>query len=283
MTFVYLNSRLIPAGAALVSVFDRGYAYGDAIFETCKIMSGRPVFFEEHFRRLALGLEAAGISGDLDCEGLKNQAVSLAEANSVREGRLRIQVSRGTPPAPGGPDPGKESSPTLLVTAQPFAYPEETYLQGISCLTVPFNRGYHASIKSTNLLGAILARKDARRRGAREVVFTGREGAMLEGSYSNIFFIHAGCLVTAGEGENILAGVTRAKLLKLAAKLGFEARFEALKLAALGPQETAAFLTGSVLGICPVRRIDHVALRRDDDLMPELSRRLAGLEEESIR
>ncbi len=281
--YVYLNSRLVPAQAALVSVFDRGFAYGDALFETGKILSGRPAFFAEHFQRLTLGMEAAGITGALDFEGLKNQALSLAEANSVISGRLRVQVTRGTPPAPGGPDPDQSGSPTLLVTAQSFAYPGEIYRRGICCRTVPFNRGHFASIKSTNLLGSVLAREAARQSGAREAIFTTAAGRMLEGSYSNIFFIRAGTLLTAGEEENILAGVTRAKLLKLAAKLGFETRFEAPSLRELNPQETAAFLTGSVLGVCPVCEIDGTAFDRDTDLVPELSSRLAALEEESIR
>ncbi len=280
---VYLNSRLVPVAAALVSVFDRGFAYGDALFETCKIARGRPVLFAEHFQRLALGMEAASMGSDLDFEGLRNQALSLAQVNSVRDGRLRVQVSRGTPPAPGGPDPGKESSLTLLVTAQSFAYPDEIYRQGVSCLTVPFNRGYFASIKSTNLLGAVLAREAARRGGAREAIYTRRGGRMLEGSYSNIFFIHSGSLYTAPEEENILAGVTRAKLIELAETLGFEARLKAFEFGGLRPRETAAFLTGSVLGVCPVRQIDSILLRRDVNLVPELSSRLAALEEESIQ
>jgi branched-subunit amino acid aminotransferase/4-amino-4-deoxychorismate lyase len=158
----------MPAHAAVVSVFDRGFAYGDSLFETVKVKRGRPVFFLEHCQRLIKGMEVADISAALDIQNLKEQAITLARVNSVAEGLLRIQVTRGTPPAPGGPDPDLNLTPTLLVRVDPFAgYPERLYTEGMACRTVPLNRGHFASLKSTNLLATILARAQAHAAGAR--------------------------------------------------------------------------------------------------------------------
>ncbi|MBK5226536.1 MAG: aminotransferase class IV, partial [Thermoleophilia bacterium] len=147
--YVYLNGHLVPDKDATVSVFDRGFTYGDSLIETLKILHGQPVFFKDHFNRLCRAMEQAGFEAKLDGGNLRNHAVSLAEANLVADGRLRLQLSRGVPESPGGVDPGGRLTPTLLITAEQFAgYPEEEYQKGALCVTVAANRGRYAAIKS---------------------------------------------------------------------------------------------------------------------------------------
>ncbi|MHB1361816.1 MAG: aminotransferase class IV [Thermoleophilia bacterium] len=297
MTYVYLNSRLVPAAAALVPVFDRGFAYGDSLIETLKIMRGRPVFFAEHFRRLENSMEMAGISSPIDAEGLRNQALSLAEANDVVQGRLRIQLSRGLPASPGGIDPGEGILPALLLTAEPFAgFPGEIYEKGIACATVAANRGSLARLKNGSLLATVTARREAAAAGAGEAIFTSGHGRLLEGSLSNIFFsLNAGhhqggdslnggeiTLLTAGDDQQILPGITREKVIGIAADMGVEVRYEAPKLGELRAGEDAAFLTSSILGVCPVREIDGKEMALAADLNARLSARLAELEAADI-
>ena len=165
--YVYLNGHLVPDKAATVSVFDRGFAYGDSLIETLKILHGQPVFFKDHFNRLSRAMEQAGFEAKLDEGVLRNHAVSLAEANEVSEGRLRIQLSRGKPSVAAGFDPVSELKPTLLITAEQFpGYPEEEYQQGVLCVTVAANRGRYAGIKSASLLPTIIARREAVKAGA---------------------------------------------------------------------------------------------------------------------
>jgi branched-subunit amino acid aminotransferase/4-amino-4-deoxychorismate lyase len=281
--FVYLNSRLLPATAAVVPVFDRGFSYGDSIFETLKVSGGRPVFFDDHFQRLKQGMDEAGFRAPLDAQGLKNQALSLAEQNGVSEGRLRILLSRGTPPAPAGIDPPEGLMPTLLVTVEQFSgHPEAIYHEGVSCRTVPLNRGGYARIKSAGLLATVLARRQAHAAGAFEALFTAGHGRILEGSVSNVFFLREGKLSTAPEERPILAGVTRQKVIDIAAERGLEVEYAALATDDLEPGRASAFLTGSVLGICPVSVIDGVGLALDTALTDSLRERLRELEQESI-
>ncbi len=281
--YVFMDGHLLPAAAALAPVFDRAFLFGDGIFETMKVRRGRPVFFAEHCRRLQAGMEAAGFPGSLDPGELERQALALAEANGVGEGRLRITLSRGTPPAAAGIDPGDDLQPRLLLTLEPFAgHPPELYRRGVDCITVAGNRGRYAHIKSTGLLATVLARRQAHAAGAFEALFTDGDGRILEGSISNFFCLRDGVLVTAPEEMPILAGVTRAKVLALAAELELPVELAAPDPAGLERERTAAFLTGSVLGICPVRAVDGKKLARDPELIDSLRRRLDQLEQQSV-
>lgn len=281
--YVYLNSRLVPAGAAMVSVFDRAFAFGDALIETLKLVDGRPVFFDDHYQRLRQGMRDAGFIATLEPVGLRNQALALAQANGIDDGRLRIQLSRGTPGSPGGIDPGRDLPPTLLLTAEAFAgHPQEIYSRGVKCLTVDANRGSYAQIKSTSLIATVMARRRAHDAGAYEAIFTTGHGSLLEGSISNIFFHDGGRLLTAPDSLPLLAGVTRQKVLDIAAESGIEVEFEPYRLTDLDAASTSAFLTGSVLGICPVSEIDGIDLALDTGLTDSLSGHLRALELESI-
>lgn len=282
-SFVYLNSRLVPAAAAMVSVYDRAFAFGDALIETLKLVRGRPVFFQDHFQRLRQGMDAAGFVAMLEPEGLRNQVLALAQANGIADGRLRIMLSRGTPPSPAGMDPGDGLTPTLLLTTESFAgHPDAIYARGVSCMTVRGNRGRYASLKSTSLIASVLARRQAHDAGVFEAIFTDGRGRMLEGSISNIFFHDGDGLTTAPDDLPVLAGVTRQKVLEIAAETGLAVEFTATAPDELDPARTSAFLTGSVLGVCPVNAIDGESLVLDTGLTGSLLERLRALELASI-
>ncbi|MEK7816961.1 MAG: aminotransferase class IV [Actinomycetota bacterium] len=283
---VILNGKLLPATEAAVSVFDRAFAYGDALFETLKILDGRPVFFEEHCRRLEQGMEKAGFAGLAEPDQLRRQCLELAGANEVERGRLRLQVSRGAPEPgqAGGFDPAPGLKPTVLVTCEEFpGYPEEQYRDGVECVTVPFNRGVLAPLKSTSMMPAVLARQNMRAAGAGEVILTASDGKLLEGTFTNIFFINGGRLVTPPDDEPILAGVTRGKAIDIAAEMGIQVEFKPLLADELNREATSAFLTSSLLGICPVMSIDGIRLKRDNELTGAMSRRLEELEIEDAK
>jgi len=263
----------------MVPVFDRGFAYGDSLIETLKIRGGRPVFFHDHFLRLERSFEEAEFEIGLEEDGLFNQAVSLAETNQVTDGRLRIQITRGTPATPAGLDPVGEFSPTLLLTAEAFAgYPESLYEEGVVCRTVRANRGRFARFKSASLFSTIMARSEAAAIGAQEAIFTSSDGRLLETALANIIFLRDGRLATARETEPILAGITLAKLLDKLMLTSIMMSFEAPRLDELSPCEDAAFLTSSILGVCPVRSIDDVELRVDADFTAYLKSVLEKLE-----
>jgi len=280
--FVYLNGELMPAGEAVVPVRDRGFAYGDALIETMKLSGGRPVFFAEHHERLRSACSTTGIAAPPEPRALWHACVSLAEANRVTAGRLRLQLTRGVPPVPEGPDPGPRHEPTLLITAEPFAgYPGGLYREGMSLASVRADRGAWAHLKTSSLMTTIMARREALLAGADEALFTSAHGGLLEGSYTNIFFIARGSCRTAPPGDRILPGVVRGKVMGILAELGLKVEERALNADELDGR-VAAFLTGSLLGICPVKRIDAQELHLDLPLAGRAASYLEQLERESL-
>lgn len=284
--FVSVNGRLLPAAAATISVFDRAFAYGDALFETIKVREGRPVFFNEHFQRLTEGIEAAGFNAAPAGAEVRRRCLELAAANSVESGRLRLQLSRGAPDPEGasGFDPAPGLKPTLVIICQGFpGYPQELYRDGIDCITVPLNRGRHASLKSTGLLPLVLARRQMHAAGAGEALLTAADGRLLEGTFTNIFFRDGGRLCTPPDDLPILPGIIRGKVMEIAAGLDMPLDLKALRPGDIEPGATAAFLTSSLLGVCPVRSIDGAGLRLDTDTASGLAARLEEMEKEDVR
>jgi branched-subunit amino acid aminotransferase/4-amino-4-deoxychorismate lyase len=127
-----------------------------------------------------------------------------------------------------------------------------------------------------------MARGEAHRAGAFEALFTSGHGGILEGSVSNVFFHDGNGLITAPDDQPILAGVTRQKILDIAGEMGIVVSFDAVRLQELNRDATSAFITGSVLGVCPVREIDGMTLRLDTGITGALSARLRELERASI-
>lgn len=278
--FVSLNGRLTPAAAAMVPVFDRGFAYGDSLVETMKLIDGRPAFFTEHYRRLSQGCADTGIPL-APPEELWRCAVELSEANCVTSGRLRLQLSRGVAPGREGLDPGPEHHPVLVMTAEQFAgYPESFYGNGMVCATVDANRGAWASLKTASLMTTIMARRQALAAGADEALFTSAHGALLEGAFTNIFFFTDDECRTAA-ADAILPGVIRGQVLAILKGMGVTVEERAPALSEAGAA-TAAFLTGSLLGFCPVRQIDDVELELDRKLFFAVSEALRLAEAASV-
>lgn len=283
MSYVCLNNEIINASEAKVSVFDRGFAYGDALFETVKVINGKPVFLREHYGRLKTGIRDADFGAVPGLAEMSRQALVLAQKNEVELGRLRILVTRGATEEPSGPDPAEGMEPTVLITIEAFrGFPKEIYQTGVAVQTVAANRGRYACFKSSGLMGAIMARKLAHDAGAREAILTTGHGRILEGAYSNIFFLAGNMLVTASSSDPILPGVTRQKIIDIAPDLGLVVEEHAPRLEALGFGETSAFLTSSLLGVCPVSEINGTPLRLQPEVCGRLADKLGALELKDI-
>ncbi len=254
---VYLNGRLLPSRLAVLSVHDRGFLYGDGVFESLRAYDGSIFREKAHIQRLLASASAVSIPLPSSARRWSRILYQVLEANRLRNAFIRITVSRG-PASPGLAWKGK-AKPTVLVTARPFSgHPQALYRRGVSILLSrrrkPPSTAVSSRIKSLNYLWAVLARAEAEAAGAFEAVLLDTAGRLSEGTTSNLFWVRGGRLYTPATDCDILRGVTRDVVLGLARARGIQSRE-----GHFGPGELLkaeeCFLTNTSLEIMPVVRI----------------------------
>jgi len=251
---VYLNGRYVPQEEAVISVNDRGFLFGDGLYEVARVYNGRPFMMDAHLRRLADGLRWLQIDFE-DVESLAGIAERLIEENELHgDATVYIQVSRGAAPRKHA-FPSAAVPPTVYVAASPFNdYPEEYWRDGVDAITAPDTRWARCNFKTVNLLSNVLANQAAHAAGAFEALFV-RDGVLIEGSHSNLFGVIDGTLVTYPNCNYILPGITRAIVLELAAELGIPVRIGPILMEEL-PRVSELFLSGTTTEVMPIARLD---------------------------
>jgi len=250
---VWLDDRLVPAARATLSVYDRGFLYGDAVFETVRAYDGQLFLWERHARRLAASLRAFAITApDTD---LAAAARAVLAARGLADGALRVTVSRGSGE---GLVPSRTLRPTLVVTARevPSELPE-LRAQGVRVLLLPFGRGHGAVTdghKTNAYLPAVVGKTRAAAQGAFEGLYVERDGTISEGTTSNVFALRGDRLLTPSLDAGCLPGVTRQTVLALARQAGLVCETTSLTAAQLHEQDEV-FLTASTIEVMPVVRI----------------------------
>jgi branched-chain amino acid aminotransferase len=255
---VWLNGRLLPKAEAVISVFDHGLLYGDGIFEGIRIYAGRVFKLKEHLDRLYRSARAICLEVGLTPAELEKAVLETARANGVRDGYVRLVVTRGTGDL--GLDPRKCPKATTFVIADKITlYPEECYTKGMEVATVPTRRvspqALNPNIKSLNYLNNVLAKIEANQIGVREAVMLNNEGYVAECTGDNVFYVREGQLVTPPTAAGALEGITRNTVMALAAKMGLSVAEKFFTPYDLYTAEEA-FLTGTAAEIVPVVRMD---------------------------
>lgn len=276
---VYVDGQVCSAECAVVPVFDRGFLFGDSVYETLAYQGGRTHFLAEHLDRLERSAGSVYIAPP--SRGVIEDAIRrTVAASGEAEARVRVIVTRGVGPV--DIDPATAGKPQLIVIAQPLGAPSpEMIASGIAVALVGHSRGSSGSIdpaiKSGNYLASVLAIAEARRRrpGVGEAILCTGNGSVAEGATSNVFFVHDGVLVTPGLAVGILEGVTRGKVLGLARASAIPVR----EADFVAPRELVAadevFLTSAVRGILPVTTVDGTPV--GDGQPGPLTRRLLTL------
>lgn len=255
---VYVNGAYEPENAARISVFDRGFLFGDGVYEVTAVLDGKLVDFDSHLARLGRSLKEIELTLPVPHEGLRELHEALIAENNVGEGIVYLQISRG----PAERDFAYPESPTPTVVAftqsrplikNPFA---ET---GVNVITTPDIRWKRRDIKSVSMLGQVMGKQAAKRQGAYEAWMV-EDGFVTEGTSSSAFILDAdGVLRTQPLGPHILPGVTRRAILRLAKEDGVR-----LEERPFGVEEAysarEAFLTAASAFVLPVVAIDGHAI-----------------------
>jgi D-alanine transaminase len=253
----YVNGRYLPMRKAVVHIEDRGYQFGDGVYEVCEVRDGRLIDERRHLARLSRSLGELQIRAPLSTKALGIVLREVVARNRIVYGVLYLQVTRGVARRDHA-IPVPAVRPSLVVTARPLnrARNEALAAAGIAVVSVPDNRWGRVDIKSIGLLPNVLARQKASEQGARDAWFVDQDGTVTEGSSTNAWIVtKAGAVVTHPADHHILHGIARTVL------------FEAIKAQGLALEERAftlqdayaareAFATAATQIVMPVVRID---------------------------
>lgn len=253
---VSIDGSIVAPEEARVSAYDRGFLYGDSVFETIRTYRGVPFALADHMERLARSADRVGIPMPVPKEAMSAEVERAVLAAANPESYIRAMLTRGAGPL--GLDPTLAQKPLRVIFIEPLVpLPASMYRDGVSVVTVRTERAADAAsgAKVGNYLASLLALRVAKEAGAHEALIIGADGTVVEGTTSNVFAVRDSALLTPPEEAGILPGITRAHLLQAAADIGTPVRFERLT-----PDELAAssevFISSSLREVLPVVRVD---------------------------
>jgi D-alanine transaminase len=274
----FINGRFLPLEEAMVSVEDRGYQFGDGVYEVIRTYGRRPFQVEAHLQRLERSAGGIGLALPFPSARWPEYMTEGIRLAGFSESKIYLQVTRGV--APRDHAFPQSVPPTAVMTVREM-HPLDPELRrsGVSAVTLADLRWSRCDIKSINLLANVMARQWARDNAAFEAIFV-RGGQITEGSVSNVMAVRNGLLITPREDERILSGVTRTLVLSLARKTGIPVQERNVTLEELQAADEV-FLTGTTLEILSVVSLDGKPVGRGTP--GEISTRLHRQFEDCIR
>lgn len=255
---IYIDGKFLDEADAKISVFDHGLLYGDGIFEGIRAYNGRVFKLKEHIDRLFYSAKAILLNIPLSHAEIMRAVVETCRQNGIRDGYIRLLVTRGVGGL--GLNPNKCKTPSVIIIADKIQlYPVEMYERGLDIITVPTVRNLHSAlnpaIKSLNYLNNILAKIEANNSECEEAIMLNAEGYVSECTGDNIFIIKDGHMFTPPLSAGALYGITRGVVMELARQS---------RLSVSEPNLTRydvfnadeCFLTGTGAELIPVVKID---------------------------
>ena len=253
MATVYLNGEFLPAEQACISVLDRGFLFGDGVYEVIPVYGGHLFRLEQHLERLELSLAGIRMKNPLDTQQWRSCLNELVERNGGGDQSVYLQVTRG--PAPRDHAFPKAARPTVFIMSNPLApIAESIRTEGVAAITLDDIRWQYCHIKAITLLPNVLLRQQALDAGAVEAILI-RDGEVTEGAASNVFVIRHDTIMTPPKGPRLLPGITRDLILEIASANGVPWREQAIRADEL-VQADEIWFTSSTREILPVTRLD---------------------------
>ena len=257
---VFLNGHFVPEKRAVVSVFDRGFVYGDALFEGMLVTRGRPFRWAEHMERLRRGMAFLQLTVSSPPDELLRHALILVKRNRMPECILRLSVTRGV--TARGYSPKNAKHPAVVMTLHPA--PVITKMPHWRVVTASFRLPANDPLtrfKTANKLPQVLARAEADAAGAQEAILLNTDGRLAEGTTSNLFWIKEGAVCTTALPDGALPGVTRGVVLGLCSEMKISCKEKRAWPRELR-QSDGAFLTMTSMGVVEIDSLDGRKLKR---------------------
>jgi len=254
---VYLNGSYLHQDDAKVHVSDRGFLFGDGVYEVFRVVHGEIFREQAHLERLNESLEAMGLDVDKKIrKSLPGVFRELIERNNLtkNEATIYLQITRGAASPRTHPWPDPEVEPTIFVASEPFSPYLELQKCGIRVITMADLRWARCNIKSVNLLPNTMARQRASEAGVHSAILI-RDGVVTESPNANIFGVQKNRLITYPATNYLLEGITRGVVLEIAMRLNVETDFTGIREEDLFDLDEI-FFTGTTTDIQPVVEID---------------------------
>ncbi|MEO6600383.1 MAG: aminotransferase class IV [Polyangiaceae bacterium] len=260
---VMIDGALVPAERAVVSVFDRGFLYGDSVFESLRTYRGKPFDLSLHLARLERSAARVFIPLPISVAILEREVLQAIDAHSSVERYVRMTLTRGVGRSLGL-DPELAETPLRVIQVMDLTLPPpELYERGIHAISYRIERASDtagvADAKIGNYLLAVLAMRAARAAGAQDALLMSSNGDLLEGTTSNVFAVFGGKLLTPPENSAILPGITRAHVLELARVTGVPVELRAMPKAEIAGADEV-FICSSIRELVPVVNLDGRAV-----------------------
>jgi D-alanine transaminase len=274
-----LHGKIMPLEQVTISALDRGFLFGDAVYEVLRVYRAKPWLEDEHFARFERSLGEIKITG-VDMPRFRQRMHETIRAGGFSEAMVYLQVTRGA--APRKHAFPKDSQPLELLWVQEY---DDTSTQrqretGCGVITYPDLRWHRADIKSTNLLGNVLANQASSEAGCAEAILYLPDGALTEASHSSFFAVQNGQLHTTPLKANVLPSITRAYALKLAAQANIEVVERMLQRKELDEVDEL-FLVGTTSEVLPIATVDGRPVKESKP--GRVTRRLQAIYAERVR
>jgi branched-chain amino acid aminotransferase len=276
------GGRYVDPATPIWTAADRGFAYGDGLFETIRVEQKQPVFLDRHLRRLDRGLQAIGLDVPWDNAAFADRCRRVCAYSREDEGVLKLTITRG--PGPRGYAPPTTAEPALSVELHPGLLGAPRAAAAVLAPwridpAAPLNR-----LKSLSALDKVLARQIARQAGVDEAILQNTSGHLTEATASNLFILRDGKILTPGENCGLLPGITRELLLEFAPVWGYDRAETNLTKADLAAADEA-FLTNTVFELTPLTRFDHQSIGSGlpGPVTMDLSKLYARMRREAVR
>ncbi len=256
--YIFLNGKIISDTEGHISLKDRGFLYGDGIFETLRSYNGTPFKLAEHLERLHSSAGKLKIPFEYTIRELSKSIKELIETNNIPDAYIRITLSRGI--GIDGLAINDNSNSTLLIQAKPFMpYQKEVYEKGMALIVSKVRRSTSCPIschKTTNLLTSILLKEEAKGESAHEAIVLNTDGYVAECIVSNVFIVYNKNVITPSLDTNILSGITRKTVLDICKDNGIFAGEDPFRIETLINADEV-FITNSLMEIMPIAEVER--------------------------
>jgi D-alanine transaminase len=251
---ILFNNQLVDRSKVSIDIEDRGYQFGDGVYEMFSVYQGNIFRIEDHIKRFEYSAKQIGINLPIELQDLNKKLNQLIQAHQLQNGQIYLQVTRGFAPR-NHPFPA-HPQPVLTGYVMNKPRPVDQMKNGVSTIILDDIRWLRCDIKSLNLLGSVMAKQQASEKGAFEAILH-RNGRVTEGSSSNLFIVKDGDLYTHPLGNLILGGITRLVVLELAESININVIEKALTLEEL-KQADELFLTSTTSEVMPIISVDGI-------------------------